>query len=117
MSAEEIDSLKARRTRFSETLRCLHRRTGASWTANVILAKTKKGYGMRGAGESRNTYYQQKKLDIEALGISHAIQATAHRRRPCTAEFSEPADESPEIRYLQARRRRLAAVYRRAIDL
>ena len=33
----------------------------------VILAKTKKGYGMGNAGESRMTAHQAKKLDVEAL--------------------------------------------------
>ena len=33
----------------------------------VILAKTKKGYGMGRAGESRMTSHQEKKLDVEAL--------------------------------------------------
>ena len=33
----------------------------------VILAKTKKGYGMGSAGQGRMTTHQQKKLDAEAL--------------------------------------------------
>ena len=33
----------------------------------MILAKTKKGYGMGGAGQSRMTAHQQKKLDVDAL--------------------------------------------------
>ena len=36
----------------------------------VILAKTKKGYGMGGAGESRMTAHQAKKLDDSVLKVS-----------------------------------------------
>ena len=58
----------ARRPRRAQAVRRASRpraRTAASPT--VILAKTKKGYGMGGAGESRMTAHQQKKLDLEAL--------------------------------------------------
>ena len=71
----------------------------------VILAKTKKGYGMGGAGESRMTSHQAKKLDVEAL------RAFRDRfRLPLTDEdvaelrFYKPAPSSPELRYLRERR-------------
>jgi pyruvate dehydrogenase E1 component len=71
----------------------------------VILAKTKKGYGMGYVGESRMTSHQAKKLDIDAL--------KAFRDRfnlPLTDEavgqlqFYKPADHGPEMAYLRARR-------------
>jgi pyruvate dehydrogenase E1 component len=43
----------------------------------VILAKTKKGYGMGGVGESRMTSHQQKKLAVEAL-FEFAIALACH---------------------------------------
>ncbi len=74
----------------------------------VILAKTKKGYGMGQWGEGRMTTHQQKKLDDEALRAfrdrfalplsDHDIEALA---------FHQPGAQSPEIRYLHARRRAL----------
>ena len=71
----------------------------------VILAKTKKGYGMGAAGESRMTAHQAKKLDVDAL--------LAYRDRfalPLTDEqvsslsFCRPADDSPELTYMRTRR-------------
>ncbi len=71
----------------------------------VILAKTKKGYGMGGAGESRMTAHQAKKLDLEAL---HAFRdrfglplGNAALER---LDFLKPADDSPELAYLRERR-------------
>ena len=56
----------------------------------VILAKTKKGFGMGGAGESRMSSHQAKSLDIDAL--------TAFRDR-----FSLPLSDSDleELNFLQ----------------
>ena len=74
----------------------------------VILAKTKKGYGMGTAGQGRMTTHQQKKLDAEALREFRDLFAL-----PLTdaqvddVEYVRPAAESPEIKYLHARRARL----------
>ena len=74
----------------------------------VILAQTKKGYGMGLWGQGKMTTHTQKKLDQEAL--------LAFRDRfalPLTDEhvtglkFYRPADSSPEMRYLHARRAHL----------
>ncbi len=47
----------------------------------VILAKTKKGYGMGAAGESRMTAHQAKKLDTEALlAYPRPLRAAAYRQ-------------------------------------
>ena len=75
----------------------------------VILAKTIKGYGMGTAGQGLNITHQQKKLDAEDL--------KAFRDRfkiPISDDeikdripFYRPAEDSPEIRYLKARRKAL----------
>ena len=59
--------LAPRRPRLAQTLRGAGRGARARGRPTVILAKTKKGYGMGGAGESRMTAHQQKKLDLDAL--------------------------------------------------
>jgi len=71
----------------------------------VILAKTMKGYGMGAAGQGRMTTHQQKKLDVDDL------KAFRDRFRlplsDCDVEqlkFYKPAEDSPEMRYLHARR-------------
>jgi pyruvate dehydrogenase E1 component len=74
----------------------------------VILAQTKKGYGMGHWGQGRMGAHQAKKLEDDAL--------LAFRDRfslPLTDEdvqalrFYKPAAESPEMRYLHARRHQL----------
>jgi pyruvate dehydrogenase E1 component len=71
----------------------------------VILAKTKKGFGMGSAGESRMTAHQAKKLDVDGL--------KAYRDRfalPLTdmeveqLAFIKPPADSEEMRYLNERR-------------
>ena len=105
MSAEEIDSLKRGGHDFRKLYAAFTAARAHRGQPTVILAKTKKGYGMGGTGESRNTSHQQKKLDIEALQIFRT-----RFKLPLTDDdlaqlnFLKPADESPEIRYLRARR-------------
>ena len=71
----------------------------------VILAQTKKGYGMGSAGQGRMTTHSQKKLDDADL-----IEFRDRFRLPLTDAqareliFYRPGDESPEMHYLKARR-------------
>src|SRR5256886_4308467 len=74
----------------------------------VILAKTIKGYGLGEAGEGKNITHQQKKLNEEELRVFRSRfgipipDAELH-----DAPFYRPADDSPEIRYMQERRKQL----------
>jgi pyruvate dehydrogenase E1 component len=74
----------------------------------VVLAKTVKGYGMGEAGEGRNVTHQQKKLneqELESFRRRFSIpipDETVH-----TVSFYRPAEDSPEIQYLTARRQEL----------
>lgn len=105
MSEGEVDALK----RGGHDFRKLHAAFAAArehqGRPTVILAKTKKGYGMGGAGESRMTSHQAKKLDVDAL--------KAFRDRfalPLTDDdvaqlrFYRPELDSLEMRYLHERR-------------
>ena len=74
----------------------------------VILAKTIKGYGLGEAGEGKNITHQQKKLNEDELrefrgnfGIPITDEEIAY------APFYKPAEDSPEMQYLQERRRAL----------
>lgn len=74
----------------------------------VILAKTKKGYGMGPAGESRMTTHQQKKLETEQLlYIRDRFRLPLTDEQIAHLEFYRPADDSPEMKYLKARRQAL----------
>ena len=74
----------------------------------VILAQTKKGYGMGTAGQGRMTTHSQKKLDTEellAFRDRFALPLTDAQVENC--EFVRPPRESPEMTYLHARRGKL----------
>jgi len=74
----------------------------------VILAKTKKGYGMGTAGQGRMTTHQQKKLDAAELLAFRERFAVPLSDAQCEAcEFVRPPRESPEMTYLHARREKL----------
>jgi pyruvate dehydrogenase E1 component len=74
----------------------------------VILAKTKKGYGMGTAGQGRMTTHQHKKLDTRQLlefRDRFALPLSDAQVESC--EFVRPPADSPEMKYLHARRARL----------
>jgi pyruvate dehydrogenase E1 component len=74
----------------------------------VILAKTKKGYGMGTAAQGRMTTHQQKKLDTEQLLAFRDRFALPLADAQCDAcEFVKPPREAPEMAYLHARREKL----------
>jgi pyruvate dehydrogenase E1 component len=74
----------------------------------VILAKTIKGYGMGSAGEAQNITHQQKKLDDEALkAFRDRFNIPVSDEEIVNLPFKRPAEDSPEMRYLHARRKQL----------
>jgi pyruvate dehydrogenase E1 component len=74
----------------------------------VILAKTKKGYGMGTAAQGRMTTHQQKKLDTEQLIAFRDRFALPLADEQCEAcEFVRPDREAPEMAYMHARREKL----------
>jgi pyruvate dehydrogenase E1 component len=74
----------------------------------IILAKTIKGYGLGEAGEGKNITHQQKKLNDDELRMFRSRfgipipDSELHE-----APFYRPADDSPEIVYMQGRRKQL----------
>ncbi|NDU87127.1 MAG: pyruvate dehydrogenase (acetyl-transferring), homodimeric type [Ferrovum sp.] len=74
----------------------------------VILAKTIKGYGMGEAGEGQNITHQQKKMGESALKqFRNRFKIPIDDAVIAEAPFYRPADDSPEIQYLKARREAL----------
>jgi pyruvate dehydrogenase E1 component len=74
----------------------------------VILAKTKKGYGMGTAAQGRMTTHQQKKLDTEQLIAFRDRFALPITDAQCDAcAFMRPERSAPEMAYLHARREKL----------
>ncbi len=105
MSLAEIDALK----RGGHDPRKLYAAFAAAAShrgqPTVILAKTKKGYGMGRAGESRMTAHQEKKLDLEALlEFRDRFNLPLSDAQVTELQFYRPADDSVEMRYLRERR-------------
>ncbi|MBA3477172.1 MAG: alpha-ketoglutarate dehydrogenase [Lautropia sp.] len=74
----------------------------------VILAHTKKGFGMGRAGQGRMTTHQQKKLDAEALREFRDRFALPLSDAQAEAlEFCRPPADAPAMRYLMERREAL----------
>ncbi len=71
----------------------------------VILAHTKKGYGMGAAGQGKMTTHSQKKLDEAALiEFRNRFNLPLTDAQATNLEFFKPAPDSAELQYLQARR-------------
>jgi pyruvate dehydrogenase E1 component len=74
----------------------------------VVLAQTKKGYGLGRWAEGLMSSHQQKKLDSEALRtFRDRFELPLTDEQVDNAEFYRPPDESPEMRYLHECRKRL----------
>jgi len=105
MSDAEINALKRGGHDFRKLYAAFAAARAHKGRPTVILAKTKKGFGMGNAGESRMTAHQAKKLDVEAL-----LEYRDRFRLPLSNEdvaalkFCKPGEDSPEITYLRARR-------------
>jgi pyruvate dehydrogenase E1 component len=108
MSDAEINALKRGGHDFRKLYAALAAARAHRGRPTVVLAKTKKGYGMGDAGESRMTSHQAKKLDIESLlafrdrfGLPLSDEAVAR------LEFYRPDEGSVEMRYLRDSREAL----------
>jgi pyruvate dehydrogenase E1 component len=74
----------------------------------VVLAKTIKGYGLGEAGEGKNITHQQKKLNDEELKMFRSrFGIPLSDEQLHGAPFYRPDDDSPEIKYMQERRKHL----------
>ena len=74
----------------------------------VILAHTKKGYGMGQAGQGKMTTHSQKKLDESALlAFRNRFNLPLSDEQATQLAFFKPAADSPEMQYLHAKREAL----------
>ena len=105
MSDADIDALKRGGHDFRKLYAAFAAAKAHKGRPTVILAKTKKGYGMGGAGESRMTSHQAKKLDIDALkAFRDRFALPLSDDDVAQLRFYRPTEDSQEIRYLQERR-------------
>ncbi|WP_454806064.1 alpha-ketoglutarate dehydrogenase [Paraburkholderia fungorum] len=105
LSDEEIDRLR----RGGHDVRKLHAAYAKALEhrgqPTVILAKTMKGFGMGAAGQGRMTTHQQKKLDLDDLkAFRDRFRLPLSDQDVEQVKFYKPAEDSPEMQYLHARR-------------
>lgn len=108
MTDEQIDRLK----RGGHDLVKIHAAYAAAAAhigqPTVILAQTKKGYGMGSAGQGRMTTHSQKKLDgADLIEFRNRFNLPLSDEQATGLAFYKPADDSPEMRYLREHRERL----------
>ena len=105
LSDEQIDRLKRGGHDMVKIYAAYHAAAHTVGQPVVILAQTKKGYGMGDAGQGRMTTHQQKKLEREdLLNFRNRFNLPLSDEQAAALEFVKPADDSPEMRYLHARR-------------
>ncbi|MEO6319694.1 MAG: pyruvate dehydrogenase (acetyl-transferring), homodimeric type, partial [Polaromonas sp.] len=105
MTDEQIDRLK----RGGHDLVKIHaayavaaRHTGQP---TVILAHTKKGYGMGSAGQGKMTTHSQKKFDeTDLIEFRNRFNLPLSDQQARRIDFYKPAADTPEMQYLHARR-------------
>ena len=71
----------------------------------VILAHTKKGYGMGSAGQGKMTTHSHKKFDeTDLIGFRNRFNLPLTDEQATRIDFYKPDASSPEMHYLHARR-------------
>src|SRR5690606_25399431 len=108
MSSAEINALKRGGHDFRKLYAAFAAAKACKGRPTVILAKTKKGYGMSAAGESRMTAHQAKKLDVQALlAFRDRFHLPLSDAQVEQLQFYRPDENSREMRYLRERRNAL----------
>jgi pyruvate dehydrogenase E1 component len=105
MTDDQIDHLK----RGGHDLVKIHAAyaAAASHTGQptVILAHTKKGYGMGSAGQGKMTTHSHKKFDeTDLIEFRNRFNLPLSDEQARQLAFYKPADGSPEMQYLHQRR-------------
>jgi pyruvate dehydrogenase E1 component len=105
MTDEQIDRLK----RGGHDLVKIHAAYAAAAAhtgqPTVILAQTKKGYGMGTAGQGKMTTHSQKKFDeTDLIEFRNRFNLPLTDEQAKGLEFFRPTDDSPEMRYLREHR-------------
>ncbi len=105
LTDEQIDRLKRGGHDLVKIFAAYHAALATRGQPTVILAQTKKGYGMGEAGQGRMTTHQQKKLErADLVAFRNRFDLPLSDEQAASLAFYKPAEDSPEMRYLHARR-------------
>ena len=108
LTDEQIDRLKRGGHDLVKIHAAYHEALRETSRPTVVLAQTKKGYGMGRAGQGRMTTHSQKKLERDDLiAFRNRFNLPLNDEQAASLEFYKPAEDSPEMRYLHARREAL----------
>jgi pyruvate dehydrogenase E1 component len=108
MSDEDIDRLKRGGHDPVKIYAAYHAALRHKGQPTVILAQTKKGYGMGLWGQGKMGTHQQKKLDDQALReFRDRFSLPLSDEDVAQLRFFHPGPDSPEMKYLEARRKAL----------
>jgi pyruvate dehydrogenase E1 component len=105
LTDEEIDRLKRGGHDLKKIYAAYHAATQHHGRPVVILAQTKKGFGMGKAGQGRMTTHQQKKLEqADLIEFRDRFQLPLSDAQVEHLEFYRPPADSPEMCHLHERR-------------
>lgn len=108
LTDDEIDNLRRGGHDMRKIYAAYHAAANHNGQPTVILALTKKGFGMGDTGQGKMDTHQQKKLDIEAL-----LEFRDRFRLPISDQdcedlkFYSPPSDSPEMKHLLSKRKKL----------
>ncbi len=108
LTDEQIDRLKRGGHDLVKIYAAYHAAITTRGRPSVVLAQTKKGFGMGEAGQGKMTTHQQKKLDRDALiAFRNRFDLPLSDEDAARLAFYRPAPDSAELCYLHARREAL----------
>ncbi len=108
MTDEQIDRLKRGGHDIVKVHAAYAAAAAHTGQPTVILAHTKKGYGMGAAGQGKMTTHSQKKFDeADLLEFRNRFNLPLSDEQAKGLHFYKPAADSAEMQYLQAQRQRL----------
>ena len=105
LTDEQIDRLKRGGHDMVKIYAAYHAAVACRDKPSVVLAQTKKGFGMGEAGQGKMTTHQQKKLDRAALlAFRNRFALPLSDEQTAALSFYRPHEDSAEMRYLRDRR-------------
>ena len=108
MTDEQIDRLKRGGHDLVKIFAAYTAAAGHRGQPTVILAHTKKGFGMGSAGQGKMTTHSQKKFDDgDLIDFRNRFQLPLSDAQATGLAFYKPADDSEEMLYLHAQRKAL----------
>jgi pyruvate dehydrogenase E1 component len=108
MSDDDIWNLKRGGHDPQKVYAAFHSAVNHQGQPTVLLIKTVKGYGMGKVGEGKNTVHQTKKLiDEDIKAFRDRFNIPVPDSELAKIPFYKPADDTPEMQYLHARRKAL----------